>query len=241
MAAFYLDLGDVPTARVLIEQQLNAVTHTEAWMETLQLALFLRLQRYEEALQFAEEKWQQHPTPKVADFLSTLYSLSDQYQLALGINDQRIELYGDSLPHPETKVVTRILALAINRAAILVGLGENARAQRLLNNCLDVAKSAPDSRWYLRQNFLLVQIYALLGDVPNALLALRASIDEGSRSGDAVRFDHFTDLGGFDRGCVDGGSVLLEATELADDLSGSVAQLREPIMDLPRRGGGLFP
>ncbi len=62
-------------------------------------------------------------------------------------------------------------------------MGENARAQQLLNNCLEVAKTVSRRPWFLFRNFQLVQIYALLGDVPNALLALRASIDEGRRSG----------------------------------------------------------
>jgi len=183
LAALYLDLGDIPTARMLIEQQVNAGVHGQISTASLQLALFLRLQRYEDALQFAEEKWQQRPTPAVAEFLNTLYSSSGQYQLALDINDQRIELYGNSFPHPETKVVTRILALAINRAAILVGMGENARAQRLLINCLEVATSTPGPTRYMDRNFQLVHIYALLGDVPNALLALREAIDASERSG----------------------------------------------------------
>ena len=182
MAAFYLDLGDITTARLLIEQQIKSAMHGQVRTETLQLALLLYLRRYEEALEFAEEDWQRFG-PLVDSLLQDLYSLHGQYQRALEINDQRIELYEDNIPHPETKVTARNLTVAIYRAAILAGVGEDARAQQLLHNCLEAAKTVPSREWYLFGNFQLVQIYALLGDVPNALLALRESIDEGKRSG----------------------------------------------------------
>jgi TolB-like protein/cytochrome c-type biogenesis protein CcmH/NrfG len=182
MVFIHLDLGNIPTARLLIEQQIDLANQGQISVELLQMALLVYSGRYEEALQFAEEAWRLHQWGITAHFLATLYSLNGQYQRALEINDQRIALF-DITPHPETKVTAANLRRAIDRAAILVGMGENARAQRLLKNCLKVAKTASNSPWFLSGNFRLVQIYALLGDVPNALLALRASIDEGIRSG----------------------------------------------------------
>jgi len=184
LTAHYLDLGDIPTARLLIEQQIDQAKDQQWRVEGLQLALLVYLRQYQEALEFAEDDWRKRPTKFVAHILYILYSLNGEYQRALEINDQRIDLFGDRFPHPETKVTGESLWLAINRAAILVGMGENARAQRLLNNCLKVAETAPYYHPpYLSQEFQLVQIYALMGDVPNALLALRESIDGGSRSG----------------------------------------------------------
>ncbi len=197
LTAFYLDLGDIPTARMLIEEQIGQGVHSALAIETLQLALLLSLrkhqealefaedewQQYQEALEFGEEEWQRYPSASVANFLNLLYSLNGEYQLALKINDERISLYGDIAPHPETKVTAGILGLSINRAAILKGMGENTRARQLLNNCLNVAKTSTEARWYLTANFRLVQIYALLDDVPNALLALREAIDDGRRGG----------------------------------------------------------
>ena len=110
--------------------------------------------------------------------------------MALKINDQRIALYEDVDPHPETKVTAWNLGRAIDRAAILKGMGEDARAQRLLNNCLEVAKTASIRPFFLSRSFSLVRIYALLGDVPNALLALRESIDEGQRTGWGIDLLH---------------------------------------------------
>ena len=183
IAAFYLDLGDIPTARLLIEQQIDPAMHGQVAVETLQLALLLYLRQYQEALEFAEEDWRQRQDRIVAHFLNILYSLNGQYQRALEINDQLIDLYEDITPHPENKVTAKNLWRAIDRAAILAGMGEDARAQQLLNNCLEVAKTVSSRPWLLVGNFQLVQIYALLGDVPNALPALRESIDEGKRSG----------------------------------------------------------
>jgi len=183
MAAYYLDMGDIPTVRLLIEQQIDQAKHQYWPVEHQQLALLLYLRHYQEALEFAEKEWRQRPEGTVAHYLNTLYSLNGQYQRALEINNQRIELYGDVAIHPETKVTAPMLAVAIDRAAVLAGMGENARAQRLLNNCLEVAKTVPNQSTYLVRSFHLVHIYALLDDVPNALLALRESIDEGRRSG----------------------------------------------------------
>jgi TolB-like protein/Tfp pilus assembly protein PilF len=182
IAAFYLDLGDIPTARLLIEQQIDPAMHGQVRAETLQLALLMYLRQYEEALKFAEEDWQRWG-PQVDRLLQDLYSLDGQYQRALEINDQRIQLYSDVVPHPETSVTGGNLTVAIYRAAILAAMGEDARSQRLLRNCLEVAKTERIHPGYLSGNYRLVQIYALLGDVPNALLALRESIDAGSRSG----------------------------------------------------------
>ena len=182
IAAFYLDLGDIPTARLLIEQQIDPAMHGQVRAETLQLALLLRLRQYDEALKFAEEDWQRWGA-LVDQLLQDLYLLHGQYQQALEINDQRIELYADVVPHPETKVDGGNLTVAIYRAAILAAMGEDARSQRLLSNCLEAAKTANNRPWFLSRNFQLVQIYALLGDVPNSLLALRESIDAGKRSG----------------------------------------------------------
>jgi TolB-like protein/cytochrome c-type biogenesis protein CcmH/NrfG len=183
LAAFYLDLGDIPTARLLIEQQIILAKQGQLSVELLQMALLMHLGRYEEALEFAEEEWRQRQWRVTASALATLYSLNGQYQRALEVNDQRIKLYEEIDPHPETKVTARNLRRAIDRAAILAGMGENARAQQLLNNCLEVAKTVSSRTLPLVGNFQLVQIYTLLGDVPNALLALRESIDEGKRSG----------------------------------------------------------
>ena len=85
--------------------------------------------------------------------------------------------------HPETKVTAAALRLAISRAAILKGVGEDARAQRLLNECLEIAKTPRYLPIWLGGNFYFVNIYALLGDVPNALAALREYIDQGKRYG----------------------------------------------------------
>ncbi len=183
LTASYLDLGDIPTARLLIEQQIDLAKQGQISVELLQMLLLTYSGRYEEALDFAEEEWRQRPYIITTHLLTILYSLNGQYQRALEINDQRFDLYSDRVPHPETAVTKTNLWLAIDRAAILVGMGENARAQRLLNNCLEVAKTAPIRRNIQYANFQLVDIYTLLGDLPNALLALRASIDEGNRPG----------------------------------------------------------
>ena len=183
LTVFYLDLGDIPTTRLLIEQQIDLAKQGQLSVELQQMALHVYTGRYEEALQFAEEAWRKNQYGVTAHSLATLYSLNGQYQRALEINDQRIGLFEDISPHPETKVTAANLLSAIDRVAILVGMGENARAQRLLNNCLEVAKTASIRQFLLSANFRLVYTYTLLGDVPNALLALRASIDEGNRTG----------------------------------------------------------
>ena len=183
LTVFYLDLGDIPTTRLLIEQQIDLAKQGQLSVELQQMALHVYSGRYEEALKFAEEAWRKNQYGVTAHSLATLYSLNGQYQRALEINDQRIGLIEDISPHPETKVTAANLRSAIDRVAILVGMGENARAQRLLNNCLEVAKTASIRQFFLNANFRLVYTYTLLGDVPNALLALRASIDEGNRTG----------------------------------------------------------
>jgi len=183
LTVFYLDLGDIPTTRLLIEQQIDLAKQGQLSVELQQMALHVYTGRYEEALKFAEEAWRKNQYGVTAHSLATLYSLNGQYQRALEINDQRIGLIEDISPHPETKVTAANLRSAIDRVAILVGMGENARAQRLLNNCLEVAKTASIRQFFLNANFRLVYTYTLLGDVPNALLALRASIDEGNRTG----------------------------------------------------------
>jgi tetratricopeptide (TPR) repeat protein len=182
MAAFYLDLGDIPTARILIEQQIESEKEGQVSVQELQAALHMQLGRYDEALQAAERNWQGSGASR-ARLLSNLYVLDSQYERALEINDQRIELYADLVPHPETTVTRGNLTVAIYRAAILEGMGEDARAERLLNKCLEVARNESFRSWYLFMNIPLVQIHALSGDVPNALRALRESIDAGRRPG----------------------------------------------------------
>ena len=115
--------------------------------------------------------------------LQTLYHLNGQYEQALEINDQWSQRMEHLIPYPETGVTAKNLSQSINRAAILAGLGENARARQLLNNSLEVVKTARNPPFYLVENFHLVHIHALLGDTPNALLALRKSIDEGVPTG----------------------------------------------------------
>lgn len=187
LTAFYLDLGDISTARLLIEQQIDLAKQGPLSVELQQSALLMHSGQYEEALEFAEEEWRQrqygHVAKTTANVLATLYSLVGQYHRALEINDQLIKLYEESYPHPETKVTAANLGWAVDRAAILKRMGEIARAQRLLNNCLEVDKSESILPNYLSGSFSLVHVYALLGDVQNALLALRESIDEGKRTG----------------------------------------------------------
>ena len=176
----YLNMGDAATARLLTEQQIGRTIRPKLGTTRLKLALLVYSGQYDEALQFAEEQEQsqsqQDSNPFVLFYLEFLYHLNGEYQRALKFNDRRIELYED-IPHPETKVTDFMLSLAISRAAILMGMGENLRAQRLLNNCLEYAKTAPQPRFGVGVNFELVHVYTLLGDTPNALLALRQAID----------------------------------------------------------------
>jgi TolB-like protein/Flp pilus assembly protein TadD len=182
MAALYLGLGDIPTARLLIEQHIESEDVGQVPVPVLQAALFLYEGQYEEALRAAEQNWTGWGATQ-ANLLMRLYMLNGRYDRALEINDQRIELFAELAPHPETTVTDGNLWVGIYRAAILSGMGDDARAERLLNNCLEVAQNESFHSGYLFMNIPLVQIHALSGDMPNALRALRESIDDGRRPG----------------------------------------------------------
>ena len=185
LTAFNLDLGDIATARMLIEQQIDMGIHAYISVELQQSALLMYSGQYEDSLELAEEQWRrssQGPALLSQNVVITVYLLQGEYQRALELNDQAIKRYVN-IPHPETTVTHGNLGDAIRRAAILQKTGEIARAQRLLNNCLEVAKTESIRPFYLYNSFPLVHVYALLGDEQNALLALRESIDEGKRTG----------------------------------------------------------
>ena len=182
LTVFYLDLGDIATARMLIEQQIDMGIQADFTVELQQSALLMYSGQYEESLEFAEEELRRFNAGPTEKLVFTAYLLQGEYQRALEISDQAIERYVNN-PHPETTVTRGNFGGAILRAAILKKMGETARAQRLLNNCLEVVKTESIRPFYLLNSFPLVHVYALLGDEQNALLALRESIDEGKRTG----------------------------------------------------------
>jgi TolB-like protein/DNA-binding winged helix-turn-helix (wHTH) protein/predicted Zn-dependent protease len=177
----YMDMGDIPTARLMTEQIINLGGQSE-WSQSIQGIMLMYLRQYQEALEFAEHEWQQSPTQVIASVLFVLYSWNGEYRRALEFLDKWLALAED-IPHPETKVTGANIGVAIGLVQTLAAMGENARAQRLLNNCLEVAKTAPQTGFYIGVKFHLVAIYALLDDTPNALLALREVIDAGVLGG----------------------------------------------------------
>jgi TolB-like protein len=229
LTAFYLDLGDLSTARLLIEQQIDLAIHGILPVEWQQSALLMHSGQYEEALVFAEEAWRQRQQGPIANILTTLYLLEGQYQRALELSDQRIKLYEENFPRPETKVKIKTLNSAINRAAILKSMGENTRAQRLLNNCLEMLKTeSMVPPFYLYRSFPLVKVYALLGDTQNALVAMRESIDEGKRTGWWIDFLHSPDTG----------SIRNEPKfqEMVEEIRADMAAQLENIREMQRTG-----
>jgi tetratricopeptide (TPR) repeat protein len=177
----YLDMGDIPTARLMTEQIIN-LGGQSGWSQSIQGIMLMYLRQYQEALEFAEHEWQQGPTQFIAEVLFVLYSWNGEYRRALEFHDKLLDLVED-MTDPETKVTGANLGMAISLVQNLAAMGENARAQRLLNNCLEVAKTAPQTGFYIGAKFHLVAIYALLDDTPNALLALREIIDAGVLGG----------------------------------------------------------
>ena len=181
MAAFYLDLGDLATAELLIDQQIDLQKHGQLTTEALQGALLLRQGRYEEALHAAEQNWEGRGAPRWG-LLTNLYMRLGDYEQALRLNNQRMELYAHVYGNPETAKICGFTA--IYRAAALMGVNEAGRAERLLDNCLEIHgnESGRTGRpYYMYLNIPEVQVHALSGDTDSALSALRAALDSGQR------------------------------------------------------------
>jgi len=180
----YLDLGDINSANLsLAMMQSPIIGEQSSVARSVQLTQLIYLRRYEEALEIAEELWRLRQRVRHAgNALQFFYYLNGQYERALEINEL-LSGHFEYIPHPETTVTDANLDQAINRAMILAGMGEMNRAHRLLTHCLDAATEAPVPSFHVGVKFHLVKIHALLGDTPNALLALRKAIDAGVRSG----------------------------------------------------------
>lgn len=226
IVAFLLDLGDTAGAQRLLGE-IDPDVNAPVSAKDLQIALLVQDGKYDEAKKEAEAVWLNRKGGFVAHILQQLYMLEGRFDTALEINDEQVHRFEEFSPHPEVEVSPWTLNVAINRAAILLGIGERRRAELLLRDCLKLSDTVP--RWFfLRDNFTRVQAYALIGDVPNALSALRQSIKAGSRSGWRIDLLHSPIT-----------AVLRsepQFQELVDEVRSDMAAQLKTVREMQRRG-----
>lgn len=167
-----LDLGDVDAA--------------EAWLERLPPMQTMMLQSfifyYRSDFAHSEETLNQLAAAVGVDYFRE--PLSD-FDLRAGRYAQVRDRYATAFPeifdNADPRIHSGNLEQAVLIAAALIGLGEDGRAQRLLQKCAAYVESLPETQRRFEHAKRTIEIYALQGRTREALAELEWGVDFGLR------------------------------------------------------------
>jgi TolB-like protein/Tfp pilus assembly protein PilF len=181
LGMLFMDLGDPDTAEFWINRSIELGPETFLPNFAMQL---LRLYQGDEVASLDYGRKALAMVPHLIIQISPLEPLRD-HELSAGRYAEARALYEKRYPkllnEDDPKVDNRNYRVAIDLASVLSRTAEQERADLLLNRSFQRIQTFPRLSW-TGYGIADVEIYALWGDKPKALSALRQSIDRGWRA-----------------------------------------------------------
>lgn len=181
LGSFYLDLGDTEQAENSFNRVAELVPPDSPLADGLKEPLLLRRGDIEGSLEYAKMNVALFPGE------TQRYSLANlrNHDLRTGAFDDALARYEVAFPalfsDPQPRVDGRNFEIAIDVALILLRMGKQERASRLLDRSLDVIAASTASNEAVDHGIQRAMIFALKGDREAALETIGQTLDSGWR------------------------------------------------------------